>query len=590
MADNFKITVKYWTKKVGKGKFDRFLNLIKETSPIPKIDWNDKKFSIRKSILKYGQFVHLETDIEDSSEGIMPKQMKALESFTDEELIELFTILNLYVKKEPLSNYIDADGFLSWKNLFSNLLHNFNSKKDKFKDFKRTLFSYLEQELFIKCVISKEIDLSMTIIEDLKILNENKLLPKRFNLGDKVSMDHILDERRILWKKVNNIAPHSRHLLLANPNNFSKHFISKIQDVFETKQLAKLPENVQKYIGTILNLVGVNILAMTKEEILKGLELEYERDSNFNVKNHINIIKKIKKVQNINISQLINYVKLFTENEDLKIELEKKESFNDRDITLFKYRADKINEAQPEKRELLKKIPFKFWKSFFRFNVVNVDEIEELVSLYEDNKNNEMNIPIVSGKVGNYTYEILEKSNPLGLILGYATDCCQVLTKDNGNYAYDGYQCLIEGYKNENATFFVVRKGKDIFAQSFVWQNEKEKVLCFDSIEILGRDLIKNKDVLSSYKEASKKLIELGYRFVIAGADGHSIPNGLKEAGEYLRPVPKKLYPPLEIYSDAFEEIIILDQQDDVSYKNEKEFNTEYNNEDYYDEDFDEEE
>lgn len=584
MADKFNITVKYWEKKVDKEVFERYLNIIKKTSPIPLKEWDDKKFSVRKSIIKYGQFVHLETDIEDSSEGIMPKQMKYMAKvLNDEDFIELFNILNLYIKKEPLINYVDDDGFLSWMNLFNNLINNFDNKNQTFQKFKRDVFIFLERNIFEQCKISEEIDLTVEIMENLNLLSENNLLPKTFNKGDKISMESVLEERRILWKKVNNIAPHSIWLLLANPYNFSKHFIIKIQDVFETKQLAKLPESVQKYIGTLLNLVGSNILAMTNEEVLEGLTHSYERNNNFTVKNNINLIKKIKRAQEINILQLVNYVKIFTDNEDLKLELEKKDAIDEKDITIFKYRVEKINEASPDKRDLLKNIPFKFWKSFFRFNVVKVEEIEELVSLYEDNKNNKSNIPIVTGKVGHYTYEILEKSDPLGLVLGYSTDCCQVLTRDkDNNYLYDGYQCLIEGYKNENATFFVVRKGKDIFAQSFVWQNEEEKVLCFDSVEILGKDLIKNKDVLGSYKEASDKLIELGYRFVIAGADGHSIPNGLKEAGEYLNPVPTSLYPPLGIYSDAFEEIVILARQEDAVFEKAEE-----NDED--DEYFDEE-
>jgi len=560
---SFKVTVKYWHKKVGKEDFNRYLNLIKSSSPLTIEEWNPKKISIRKAINKYGQFVHLETDIEDSSEGIMPKQMKTLGKFKDNDLIELFSILNRYVTKEPLSTYIDNDGFLSWQNLFHHFLYDLYS--ENYIEFKNNIFSrFLEREL-LSGIDLKNIELTLDTIDKIKLLKENSLLPEKIESVDDLDIDSIIEKRKNLWKKTIGFAPQSNWILLANPNNFSKEFIAKVQEAFETKQLGKLPENVQKYIGTLLNLVGNNIIVMTNKEIIDGMTMTYKTDTGFNIGSFITLLKKVKKTDKFNINRLIHYVQIFTENPDLVAEFKRKDEITEKDLNVFQYRVQKINSASKNKREQLKNIPFKFWASFYRFNVTKITEIEELVELYETNKNNKCNIPVVSGKVGKYTYEILEKSDPMGLILGYSTDCCQVLTRDeDGDLMYDGHQCLIAGYTNPKATFFVVKKGNDIYAQSFVWERTTEngKILCFDSIEILGKDLTKNKDVLKSYLEASEKLIDKGYNIVIAGADGHIIPKGLKEIGTYLSPVQDDLKMDLDIYSDARDEIIVLKNKD----------------------------
>ena len=589
MADKFKITVKYWSKKIGTEDFERFLNLIKETAPLTEKEWDYKTVSIRKGINKYGQFVHLETDIEDSSEGIMPKQMKILGKFKDSELIELFSILNRYVTKEPLSTYIDNDGFLSWQNLFSHFLYELYS--ENFIEFKNNIIlRFLERKIFAGLYL-EDIELSLDAIDKIRLLKENNILPEKITSLDDLDIDSIIEKRKLLWKNIVGFAPQSKWILLANPNNFSKEFIVKVQDVFETKQLGKLPEEIQKYIGTLLNLIGKNIIVLTNQEIINGMTMTYKKDDNFTVGAFVTLLKKVKKSDNFTVNRLIHYVQIFTENQDLVEEFKKKDEVTEKDLNVFQYRVQKINSASKNRREQLKNIPFRFWASFYRFNVTKVREIEELVELYENNKNNKCNIPVVSGSMGKYTYEILEKKDPTGLILGYSTDCCQVLTRDDddGELLYDGAQCLVSGYTEEKATFFVVKKGNDVYAQSFVWEKttKEGKILCFDSIEVLGKDLTKNKDVIKSYQEASTKLLELGYDIIIAGADGHIIPKGLKEIGTYLSPVPEELKLDLDIYSDARDEIIILGNKDFKLSSDEENENYQVPN---YDEVFDNEE
>ena len=52
----------------------------------------------------------------------------------------------------------------------------------------------------------------------------------------------------------------------------------------------------------------------------------------------------------------------------------------------------------------------------------------------------ETTLPNLKGSIGNYKWEIIKKDNPIGLMLGYATDCCQVI-------GGDGESCLKTGYE-----------------------------------------------------------------------------------------------------------------------------------------------
>jgi hypothetical protein len=149
------------------------------------------------------------------------------------------------------------------------------------------------------------------------------------------------------------------------------------------------------------------------------------------------------------------------------------------------------------------------------------------VNLYDTNKDNKLDIPIISGKVDKYSFEIITKDNPLGLILGYATDCCQVI----GN---SGESCLRMGYTHSKSGFFVVKKDSQIYAQSWIWEKDTKegKILCFDSLEVLGKDFNKSKAILSCYQDASKILVkEHKYSFVLGGIDGNSVPKGLVDTG-----------------------------------------------------------
>lgn len=554
-----KVTVKHWHKKAGKEAFDRFLSIIQATSPMSEEEWENP--NIARAIQKYGQFVHLETDIEDNSEGVQPKQMKKLAHLKDDEIITVFNLLNASATRAPLTGYVDGDGFLSWERFFNNVLSNDTLQDKKFSsnDLMAVIYYFIE-EVVQRYNFDGSFIFNHDSINELKILEQEKMIHKKFVDGEPIknsdlSLDNIMSDRRDLWKKIQGITPQSIWMLLANPNNFSRAFVQKIQEVFEEKQLVNLSKEDQQYIGTLLNTVGENIIVLEKETILNGRSI-VNRDNTFNVQSNITLLKRINKVQKLSIQTLIHYSKFLTENEDLKDDLKNKDEFTENDLSVISYIGEKLQGINGSRRNKFLKIPFQYWAIFYRYRVGALYEIEALIDLYEKNKDNKMNTPVITGKIGEYTYEILEKSNPMGLILGYATDCCQVMTDGN-----QGRECLINGYTNPNSSFFVVRKGKKIYAQSWIWQNKK--IFCFDSIEVLGKDFNKNKDILKAYKETAKKLAKEGYEIVFAGADGNTVPNGLVDAGLYLDHCPDKLLLPFNCYSDARGEIVIFEGKED---------------------------
>ncbi|MDD4275906.1 MAG: leucine-rich repeat domain-containing protein [Clostridia bacterium] len=74
-------------------------------------------------------------------------------------------------------------------------------------------------------------------------------------------------------------------------------------------------------------------------------------------------------------------------------------------------------------------------------------------------------------------YDLLEKNNPVGLVLGDITNCCQHL---NGA----GESCMLYGVQAPNSKFLVIRYNNSIIAQGWVWYDEKTATVCIDNIEI----------------------------------------------------------------------------------------------------------
>lgn len=113
----------------------------------------------------------------------------------------------------------------------------------------------------------------------------------------------------------------------------------------------------------------------------------------------------------------------------------------------------------------------------------------------EDNQNN----PV--------TYELLEKDDPSGVILGNITNCCQTLEGA-------AKSCVEYGLSERNSRFMVFKNKERIIAQSWVWYDERTKKICLDNIEIpdsISKSKIKflllKSELLSCLKRMNKAFL-----------------------------------------------------------------------------------
>lgn len=138
----------------------------------------------------------------------------------------------------------------------------------------------------------------------------------------------------------------------------------------------------------------------------------------------------------------------------------------------------------------------------------SVDTIENF--FHELNIPDEKVIEPGSFKVENFTFKILEKNDPLGVILGDMTSCCQVLDGMAEEAVYDGYN-------NPNSGFLAVYNEKGtLVAQSWLRLGQSN-ILYLDNIETIT-SYDKNKKLKSAFLNFSNILKQdRGFSSVVSG-------------------------------------------------------------------------
>ena len=135
---------------------------------------------------------------------------------------------------------------------------------------------------------------------------------------------------------------------------------------------------------------------------------------------------------------------------------------------------------------------------------------ERAQKLFDIGKNiplEEITLDIYDDDNKSVSYELLGKDNPLGVILGNITNCCQTL---------DGVakSCVEYGLSQRNSRFMVFRNKDKIIGQSWVWYDEDTKKICLDNIEIPD-SITKNKlKFLLLQKELSTCLKRMSKSFI----------------------------------------------------------------------------
>jgi hypothetical protein len=539
---------KVWTKKFIKEELDFFWGFFKGISPAYENEWVTKngKSNFIPIVEKYGNFLHPETDISDNSVGIQPKRLTnwLKNGLNIYSLENIFFILNHYFRTTPEinRNFLDEDNFINWDSVWKFYVQEiFNGKIESLREEHGD-----NLELFIIGSVCKKL-INNNRVWDNEIfyyIGENPWLiyfveNKNWNdlyVGKQLKKESFIDffvNQKKNWKEKHNIIPKSLIMLSSNPSRFSKNVLSLIEKLYGVKQIGRLSISDQYNIVSEIEYFSGNVLSKIPFEIVSNGKLFRKIGSevlDIEVNEAMFIIEKLTNSgYKLSLPQLSTYLKIFPSfdkkfierllslgggnllSSNLNLYFDMERSNYDKDFKDFVWSLDP---------QYLKYV------SRYTSHEVNLTQLSQFKNIW-DRRSSKNTLPVLSGKVGKYNYDLIDKTKEKeGLFLGYATDCCQVI-------GGAGESCLTSGYHTENESFFIVRKKGKVYAQSWVWDkttNDGKKVFCFDSIELLGNDLNEMQDVMNSYLEITDILInEYGYDLVIVGADGNRIPEGLNK-------------------------------------------------------------
>lgn len=108
------------------------------------------------------------------------------------------------------------------------------------------------------------------------------------------------------------------------------------------------------------------------------------------------------------------------------------------------------------------------------------DTIDEFFGLISIPPPEQVSIQPITKTINRFTFKILEKTDPLGSVLGNITVCCQKMGGEAEN-------SMIDGYNNPNAGFCVAYDGEKIAAQSWIRLGipnaNGKRIFYFDNIE-----------------------------------------------------------------------------------------------------------
>lgn len=123
----------------------------------------------------------------------------------------------------------------------------------------------------------------------------------------------------------------------------------------------------------------------------------------------------------------------------------------------------------------LKPSQYKYKMALKEMNTQNVYLLEKAISLCDKAGKREFStIPKVKGRLGDFTYEVLDYKDPNAVAVGYLSHCCFVV---------DGisHSALEHSMISQNGRTFVVYYKNRFLTQSWIWRNGD--VVCFDSVE-----------------------------------------------------------------------------------------------------------
>ena len=568
-----KETRKYWSKKLGKyansilGKtadftsVDSFIEHLYDVTL--NLSWFSKKwlgefkrdgFPLQRvrvdSMIIYGPTLHLETDIEDNSLGIKPKWIRSyVQKFGSANLESILWLLNDSIQDTESEQYLRELGYIDDDQAFDwDSYSRAHFKVANYESAHKALIDVVNTYYNAYCLVGNK-----TVFTDdcAPIISKFPFLVRNFRFTEyrEVNLEiinHFLDERRAVWKAEKGICPKSVAMLLVEPKQFDVKHLDLVKECFQTKQISKLSVWEQYRVASLIDAFGVGLLEISTDSIGVSKLLGYAINAREGYKQIVGSVVKavgnthflidilttaktvcskgvnldrisrmIEKIQDCPdyYKEIIGHIILnpsgFINDDMLDEFLDFVHEFTPAHIkAISRYYGGSDSESESGRGKLGEVLPalFEIWKNRSQ---------EQAIRPFGDE---------LVAKNGIYKYRVVNKEDVEGLVLGYATDCCQV---HNGV----GRECLRCGFYDHDSTFFLVEKDGKIIAQSWIWLSHTQKTLCFDSIEVMGgskRTDLRN--IVKCYKHAAVTLLKRGWileRITVGSGGGTSEVDGL---------------------------------------------------------------
>ena len=575
---------KIWKKIFSKEEIEEIFQMFKNVADSVKEQEYDWSISSYKDIC-YGRELTPpipETDKWDDTEGVQPKQMKRLLKEVPLSVIERLFItfgkqsdsISRMLSSEGENFFDIEDNTISWKKVLKNFILKDNNilfnigKYQQELYFKRELDKELVEKIALGEISSQTLEnvksvlhsfpykMDNTFIEgilngevlesDISVLKNEQPFDLNVVLSIKnYSPKKFIEKQKTLWGTIHGFIPKDSTVLFLNPKKWDqKVFLSSMELLFQTKQISKLSKEDKEFFIKLYRTFGTTLLDMIPyiklnkiNSIQKYWNLElYDKDIEDKVfkrilsasKKGIDILLNSEKLYYILIA--LSIIKRGTDN------LQKKDRYSIRDLEAIE-EAGKllIQKSGNNEIDIFEDMSF---QDFSWLNKANIGayNMNRLLELYKKTKDLKVKgIPILEGDIGEYHYQLLEKHDIRGLVVGNLSQCCQKI----GGIGND---CVYYGAENENSTFFVVTKKGQVVAQSWIWR--KKNQITFDSIECVSRE--HGDMVLDCYEEYSKRALEVDKSIQIITVGSY----GRTGANERF-PRVNKTYETVNIYSDA---------------------------------------
>jgi len=508
---------KIWTNKFSDNELVEIWEAFSLVTPYLNKPEIDSGKHLDKTIRVVGFFVHPETDYSNDTIGIEPKRIKNfLKKYKIKDLKDYLFLLNLMapVYMDFGRNYIDEDNHFNWDQFFIDTCFNEEKEPEPIRHILKNLLQ----------LINKDYDLDL-LEENLWIVG---LFTKEF-LKKYESLEDFIEDKNAQWKKAFPRVPKSKILVsFVNPENFSFDYIKYINHLYNT-DLMKLSYIEQYKVSIAIMSRPVNIINVSPKYINYFQERYTTEKFPVIEDKYVKILSK-KILDNIAYNDL---AKLFdiagNKSNDIIEKFNKLATSNNFTSisTLIQLYLIAFESTTKVNLEFLFSLP-----DYVVFSLVGQHSSNGFINLLQRYRNlwelrsKDKVYKDLSFSDGKYKISLMGPNDFESLILGVVTDCCQVM---NGN----GESCMKAGLIYESQGFVKVVKNKKIYGQSWYWTAETrngEKVFCFDSIEILSKNLDQGKVILDKYIELSKLLVKEGFAdIVIAGNDGNAIPEELND-------------------------------------------------------------